>query len=299
MPRRALAAAIRWSGLAWLVRQALGRRVAILLYHDPDPASLSRQLGWLRRRYRPIELDRLVDALHSGDWSSIPRRGLVVTIDDGHRGNLALAEVFREHGVRPTLFLATGIVASGRHFWFEDVDAKTAERLKGLGNDERLKALAELGIDPDREHDGAEPQALSRADVETMTATCQLGSHTRTHPILPKCPDGLAREEIAASKLEVEQLSGAPCRHFAYPNGAYSERELALVREAGYASARTVDIGWNGRRTDPLRLRILSVADGASNTVLAAELAGLKRLSRLWRREGRLDGSFSPDWLSA
>ena len=299
MPRRALAFLIRWSGAAWLVRNTVSRRrVAIVVYHDPQPEVLDRQLAWLSGRYELIELDRLVAALRSGAWQKLPPRSVVLTIDDGHAGNYALRDVLRAHGARPTVFLCSRIVGTSRRFWFEHVDVDKVDALKALPHEERLARLA-AGWDfaPDREYPGSPRHALSRGEIDEMRDCCDFQSHTATHPILPLCPPERVRDELTASRREVEELTGKPCRHLAYPNGCYSERDVAAAREAGYESARTVDIGWNHPGTDPYRLRILSVADTASPTVLAAELAGLKWLSRLVRREGGLDGRFRPRWL--
>ena len=85
----------------------------------------------------------------------------------------------------------------------------------------------------------------------------------------------------SGSLTEIEGLTGSPCRHLSYPNGDYTDRETRLVQDAGYASARTTEIGWNGRDAVPLRLRIISLADFASVDVLAAHLAGLLAVRRL------------------
>jgi peptidoglycan/xylan/chitin deacetylase (PgdA/CDA1 family) len=292
--RKLVAGAIRWSGMAALVRHTWGRRrVAILMYHDPSPELLERHLAWLAPRYGLTTLSTVVDALRSGDWSRVPPRPLVLTIDDGHAGNLRLLEVLRRHEAAPAIFLCSRIVATRRRFWFLGVDAPTAGRLKHLPNRERLAVLErETGFRQADEDDSADPEALSAADLERLGAVCEFGAHTRFHPILPRCTDAEAEAEIAGSKADLEELLGSAVRHFAYPNGLYGERELDLVRRAGFDSARTTDVGWVGRRTDPHRLPILSVPEDASLTDLAAELAGLKRLVRLLSGEGTLRGHF-------
>ncbi len=130
---------------------------------------------------------------------------------------------------------------------------------------------------------------MSVEQARRLDASIELGSHSRTHPSLPCCDRDRAAEEIAGSRLELERLLGRPCRDFAYPRGAYGEREVELVRTAGYRSARTVDIGWIGPGVDRFRLPLLSI-DPTSNSRLAAELGGFKWLSRIVNREGRLDG---------
>jgi peptidoglycan/xylan/chitin deacetylase (PgdA/CDA1 family) len=297
-PSRALGWVMRWSGFAWLVRRIHARRrVSIVLYHDPESAVLARHLDYLGGRYTLIGLDEVVDALRSGGWDSLPPRPLVITIDDGHAGNLELADAFERHSVRPTIFVCSQIVGTERHFWFLEVEPEEAEELKTLDNPERLAELERrVGFQQEREYEPAQRQALSAAELGAMRGSCDFQSHGRFHPVLPRCSTELAREEISASRAEVTALVENPCRHFAYPLGAYMSRDVELVGEAGYESARTVDIGWNGADADPFRLKILSVADGLSETMLAAELSGLKWLVRLLRREGRLNGTFRPRW---
>lgn len=248
---RTLAALIRFSGMAWVVRNTIARdRVSIVLYHDPSPEALGSQLRWMLRRYSLISLARLVDAIRSGDWSGVPPKSLVITFDDGRPGNELLLELFRSHGVKPTVFLCTALLGARAGSGFE---------------------------------------VLSAAELERMTEVFDFQSHTRSHPVLPACPDDEAWREIAESKQEVEALSGSSCSHFAYPGGAYSAREVEFVERAGYLSARTIDNGWNHRGSDPFRLKILS-QDSPTTTVLAAELSGLRWLSRLLNRKGGLSG---------
>ena len=273
------------------------RRVSIVLYHDPEPAVIARHLEFLAGRYTPITLGELVAARRSGDWRSLPRFPVVVAIDDGHRGNRGLSAAFERHAVRPTVFLCSQIAGTTRHYWFLDVDPGRAEQLKALDNDERLAELArDPGFAPEREFSGEARQALSSGEISEMESACDFESHGRFHPVLTRCSAAVAEDEIAVSRDEIAALTDRPCRHFAYPLGAYTSREAGLAEKAGYESARTVDIGWNGPRTDPYRLKILSVADDLSETMLAAELTGLKWLLRVLRREGRLDGTFRPRW---
>lgn len=228
---------VRFGGLAWLVQNTVARRrVSIVLYHDPDPAALDAQLAYLAERYSAIPLDRLVSAIRSGDWSSLPHRSVVVTLDDGHARNLRLLSSFRRHGVKPTLYLWTDAV----------------------------------------ETDGW----LSRDEVVAMSDVCDIGSHTRSHPALPAVPAAQAERELVDSKREVEALTARACAHFAYPGGAHSDAVADLARAAGYDSARTVDIGWNREGSDPYRLKVLSI-DPETPTRLAADLAGMSRLTRL------------------
>ena len=124
-----------------------------------------------------------------------------------------------------------------------------------------------------------------------MAPWVDFGSHTRTHPILTQCSDEEALLEIEGSRSDLEQMIGRPCPHFCAPNGDWGERELALIRKAGYETARTTDVGWVGPDADLYRLKVAAVSDDASIDKLAAQLAGLPRYAKNLAR-GHLGGEW-------
>lgn len=269
-----LARGVVRAGLPRMVRTTISRRRAsILLYHDPAPELLDAHLTYLTANYSPVSLDTLVDALRSRRFRDLPARAVAVTIDDGHRRNHDLLEVFRLHRVVPTIYLCSQIVDTNRHYWF--LDTPDPEPLKTLPNADRLAALARSGFDQTAASSADERQALTRAEIHAMRDHVDFGGHTRFHPILPMCTDAESAEEIGLCRSEVAAIVERPCRHFAYPNGDHSPRDRALVQRAGYASGRTTATGWVGPDTDPYRLPILGVPDDASVVRLAADLTGI------------------------
>jgi glycosyltransferase involved in cell wall biosynthesis/peptidoglycan/xylan/chitin deacetylase (PgdA/CDA1 family) len=249
-------------------RSAARRRAGVLVYHDPTRSALEAQLDALSRRHVFVSYDLLVEALVSDDWSEIPPGALAVTLDDGHRGNARLADVFEAYDVVPTIFLCSQVVGTDRPFWWtaEGIDR---EALKRLPNDERLRHLAALAAT------NGERQALSVVELRALAGRATFGAHTRVHPILSMCSDEVAEHEIAGSKAEVKELTGQPCRHFSFPNGDYGPRELDLVRRAGYLSARTIEPGWVEPATDPYRLRIVPMPDTASASRAVSQVAAV------------------------
>jgi peptidoglycan/xylan/chitin deacetylase (PgdA/CDA1 family) len=279
--RESIAHLLRWSGAPWLLRRAHRRNAAsILFYHDPKPAVLDAHLAYLRDRYSFTTLDAIVDAMERRDASALPDHAVALTFDDGHRGNHALLPVFRRHGVVPTIYLCSQIVGTGRRFWFQ-IPGMDADLYKPLPAAERLAALArDHGFDLLREYPAAERQALSDREIEEMAPHVDFQVHTRFHPVLPHCTDEEAWEEIAVAKRELEERLGRPCRHFSYPNGDYVARDAELVRRAGFASARTTELGWTRLDTDPFRLPCFGITDDASVAVLAAQLSGIPSFVR-------------------
>ena len=52
-------------GMPMLIREWVCRyRVAILLYHDPQPAIFAKHIAYLSRHYTIVSLDTLVAAIH-------------------------------------------------------------------------------------------------------------------------------------------------------------------------------------------------------------------------------------------
>ncbi|MBP2299113.1 polysaccharide deacetylase family protein [Azospirillum picis] len=274
--KEAIAGLVRWTGFAAMQRYLKARRgVTIVVYHDPSPETLREHLRWYAKHYSFVTLDAVAEALESGRWDSLPPYPLVVTFDDGHRNNTALAPLFREFDLRPTIYLCSQVVGTDRPYWWktEAADRIGVESLKRVSDPERRRLLAEAGNDPDR--DGADRQAMTWDEVARMADVADYGAHTRTHPILLQCDDHRCTEEIALCRTELEEALGRSCGHFAFPNGDFGEREVEEIRRAGYRTARTIDPGWNGPGSDPLLLKAFPVSDDVSVEWLSVQLTGI------------------------
>lgn len=282
--RRLAFRVLRLTFLPALLRETLQRRrVTIVLYHDPDPRAFERHLLVLRRHYSIIELRAFVEAVTSGTAARLPRKSLVVTLDDGHRGNRTLLPVIERMGVPVAIFLCASIVGSNRVFWFKHVEDPGP--LKRISDPERLERLRLAGV-PEY---GKDREALSDEEIKEMTGKrVDFQSHGNSHPILPRCEDATARREIFESKDELASRYGLDIYAFSYPNGDYSERELRLVREAGYLCGLTIEPGSNTASTDPYRLKRISIDDPDGIDALLVKSSGLgEPIRALASRAGR------------
>jgi peptidoglycan/xylan/chitin deacetylase (PgdA/CDA1 family) len=196
-------------------------RPLVLCYHavvEGEPQrlavrreSLESQLRWLLRRgYRPV---RATDA-------AVGRgRLLHVTFDDAYRSVGGVLPILAELGVRATIFACTSYVTDGRPF-----------------------DVPEL-----REDAAADPAAFATMDWDALRAAAssgvEIGSHTVSHPHLPRLSDAELDRELRESKTELEDELGAPCRHLAYPYGEENDRVRAATRRAGYEAAFAVAPG--------------------------------------------------------
>ena len=272
------------SGIHILIREWICRnRVAILMYHDAKAAVFAKHIAYLSRHYTIISLDTLVSAIYQKDFSQIPAKSVVITIDDGHVGNIALLPLFKQYRMRPTLFVCTQIINTHRHFWFKiDRQSKTErEKLKQLPNAERLAHLKHTA-DFEPENVYPDRQALNIKEMKEMIADVDFQPHTQFHPILPHCTETECRQEIIGSKTDLEGLLKIECSHFSYPNGDYTEREIEIVKASGFRSARTTDIGWNTLKTEPYRLKTIPIADDAGLTLFRAQLTTIPQRLNQW-----------------
>ncbi|HWH93349.1 MAG TPA: polysaccharide deacetylase family protein [Baekduia sp.] len=273
-----------------LARELLQRRrVTILLYHRPSPETLREHLRVLGKTYNLVSLPAVATALEQDAVRCLPPKPLVITFDDGHRSNAALIGVFRELPAPPTVFLCSGLVDTALPFWFDVV--ADPEALKRLADVERLRVL-DGHVRP---RPGAERAALAREEIEALKPYVHFQSHTVSHPILPRCGDAKARRELTDSRAQLEQRYGLHVDALAYPNGDYSQRELRLARAAGYRCAVTVDFGFNGPATDPLRLRRIAIDDDEDGAgVVALKACGvwgaLRAVRSALTRRGRARG---------
>lgn len=297
--------------------------------HDPLPLSITnrsyrRMVGWLNRHASLVGLDDGLRLLETGQRTT----HYVLTFDDGYRDNLALLST--PGGVPPAiLYLATGHIG-GEVIWVYRLSAAFERRrnhaldlsAQGIGcwpldtpaevehcllelNDalkrhpapelERLVDEIARQLDPEppttdeREMlDWSEVLAIARAGVE-------IGSQTVHHAILSRVDASMARDELVHSHAQITAHVGTPPRHFAYPNGGaedFGERDVDLVRKAGYATATTTTEGVNRPGGDPYRLlrhnvheqRFLSPFGTLSRALFFSETSGVLDWLRNRRR---------------
>lgn len=133
------------------------------------------------------------------------RKPVVLTFDDGYEDNFEmLLPLLHKYKARAVIY-ALGEHGLRNNAW----DMAKGEPPATLMSDQQLRACHESGL-------------------------VEIGSHGMTHRRLPDLTDDQSRQEITAAKTQIESAIGAPVLSFAYPYGAYGDREVSFVREAGY-----------------------------------------------------------------
>lgn len=87
----------------------------------------------------------------------------------------------------------------------------------------------------------AQDKRLPQDDVRALAQDFEIGAHTLTHPYLPDIDAPTAKEEIVGSKRILEEWIDKPVTSFCYPKGGYLPAHQQMVRDAGFARARTTE----------------------------------------------------------
>jgi peptidoglycan/xylan/chitin deacetylase (PgdA/CDA1 family) len=117
------------------IKNAVGykaRAVVILMYHRVvDVSSTAHQIATspdhfhqhmehLQSNYHPM---RLTDVAAALDENSLPRRGVVVTFDDGYIDNYTFAfPILEKFQVPATIFVTSGYIGRNREYWWDELE---------------------------------------------------------------------------------------------------------------------------------------------------------------------------------
>ena len=263
----------------------------IVSYHDPSPEVLRTHLEWYNSRFSFITMDELIDSINSK--KCLPKKAIVLTFDDGHKGNYDLIPLFKEFKVKPTIYVCSGLVNTTRKFWFKMVDnpqpykkMKHEDRIELLKNQHSFSILKEYGNE--------NRDVLTKKELLELSEVADIGCHTRFHPILTTMKENHVDDEIFGAKKELELLLNSKVNHFAYPNGDFSSFEKEKVKKNGFRSARTINCNVISNSTNAFDLPVIGVDDNDSTNMLAIQISRLpKRLSSLIKRKV-FSGDYSP-----
>jgi len=246
--------------------------VPILMYHEISPAGASGsrlavspeafagQLAYLHDAgFQTVTAGRLAEVL-AGAPGGLPDRAVVLTFDDGfedfHRCALPLLD---RYGYTATVFVTTG--------WVQDAGRDAAGRCPG-----RMLSWSQV--------------------AEAAGAGMEVGAHSWGHPQLDQLPGAALREELYASKAQLEDRLGRPVPGLAYPFGYSSARVRRVARGAGHHYACAVSNTLLTPGADLLALPRLTVRRSTTPQVFEQISRG-SNVSRLYRRDRALTKGYA------
>jgi peptidoglycan-N-acetylglucosamine deacetylase len=83
---------------------------------------------------------------------------------------------------------------------------------------------------------------LADGEIRQISQSFEIGAHTLRHRSLTSLPGNAVGPEVEGSKAWVEDVTGIPCRMFAFPWGKFTRRHVSAVRSAGFAGCRTTEL---------------------------------------------------------
>jgi len=261
----------------------------------PDPlrpeettlADFERILAAMLRRFHVLSLDEGITRLRAGN---LPPCSACITFDDGYAEWLPnVVPILERYGVPATFFVTVGQL-DGNPLWNERILNAIHKApqdtpplawaglpelsFSGMANRQQTVRVLDAYLkyqEPDRRiallaalesHTGTISKGLPTLSVKALKEIhargFSIGAHTVHHPILSRCSEETALDEIVGAKKKLEELIQAEITAFAYPNGRFGRdfdrQHVAMVEQAGYRCAMTTDPGVATAKTCLMRL---------------------------------------------
>ena len=228
---------------------------------------LERQLDWIGRRYRFVDLNELGARLERGDSRPIA----AVTFDDGYRDFYTHAlPLLQRKGIPAAVFVVTDHVGTRRVQAHDRLYLLLARR-RGRPLPKSWKGIPLPDLSPIDPYQAMRTllEAWPLAAVEQLAsflaaedpipdelwdsgysvtwemldrirrAGVIVGSHTKSHTLMTNESAARVREEAAGSRAQLEARLGTSIQHFAYPSGIFNTAAVNAVASAGYRFAYT------------------------------------------------------------
>ena len=231
---------------AWWKPAVDWKRPRVLMYHmvrehidgakfnklRVKPAEFDQQVAWMKAQgFHFVTMQELQD-----NWGQHPEKTVAITFDDGYLDNLENAyPILEKYQAKATIYV---VVDRHDRDWstYKKAHHNSGELAREPKlNDEQVQFLAQSGV-------------------------VEIGSHTLTHANLDKLDDAACLAELVDSKQQLEQLTGTAVNSFAYPFGIYSQRDVALAKQAGYYNAVTTKEGIDDLNPDFMQLQRIKIS---------------------------------------
>jgi peptidoglycan/xylan/chitin deacetylase (PgdA/CDA1 family) len=291
-----------------------GGLVTVINYHRISRRAFRKHLVYLRNNYQVLSPEGFLDWL--GGRINVETPSILLTLDDGYvRFYQDIYPELKETETAALLFVPTGFVDGGQHFWEDelrialqkskklcvelngrrfslhrrlyraDFEEEILCHLRTLDRADRDRAKEDLFSKLDAmvtEEDLTGYQFLGWAEIQEMaeSGVVSIGSHTVNHPNLSLVQPDVLRFELLESKRKLEEMTGQPVTTLAYPYGdpgSFNELVMQEARAAGYVCAfTTVQGSVGGPDVERFRLKRIMLFDYQESGAVAMKLsAGL------------------------
>lgn len=217
-----------------------------LCFHAPSKDFFESCVEWLSKNgFHFISVNELEEIIN--EQKPFPKGAVVITIDDGWQSNLDnIVPIADKYKVPVEIFVSTEVVEKGSGYWWSYIVAarkmglskEPVEFFKTIDNEDRVRILEETKTKIQLKR---EALTVEQVNEISKSGYIGIGSHSVSHPILPRCSNESSKHEILSSKERLEEWTGKQVKHFAYPNGDFSNREISFLKRYGYTLAFTTE----------------------------------------------------------
>ena len=181
--------------------------------------------------------------------------------------------------------------ASENETWQKDV-MRLLEDIKKTGNGDRRNVVALIADKFRRDPSSAAYDISSEKNIFTPLTEDQLrelsghplitiGAHTHDHELLDRAPLFEAQQSITKSRTLLEQMTGKPIVHFAYPNGNYNDDLMHMVEGIGFKSALSFKAGLHRPSDNKYAIKRIGIGSDISIDLFRVFTVGMFDLK--WR----------------
>lgn len=211
----------------------VGNCLPVLTYHSLDdsgsvistaPSLFKKQMGYLfEQGFRTLSLSEVVHLLR--ERKPFPKPAFVITFDDGYQNVYKEAfPVLQAYSFKATIFLITDYCGKNNNWPGHELPA---------------------GVQP----------LLSWPDIKEMYQHgIEFGAHTLSHPDLTKISVKEAEQEIAESKVAIQDRLGQEVSMFAYPYG-WNNPSIQDIVKHHFQGACSTKLGTLSPKCDPFLLK--------------------------------------------
>lgn len=242
-------------------RPFTGTSIPIIALHGVEPFAAGRWeisnanfdylCGTLKAMgYQTITLADLRNYFAFG--KALPEKPVILTSDDGYQSIYTNAlPILRKYGYKMTVFLIDGYIGN----------SEADRRMNDFDKNEKAVARRPMLIWP-------EVMALANYGIE-------FGSHGMTHSYMNQLSLEEAKNEMAASKADIEAHIKRPCIFLSWPHDGVNSELISLLSQTGYGGA----IRYSGGVLNVNSVNLYNLPRVAiTNDIHSDEYGGLLRL---------------------
>ncbi|MFK8076096.1 MAG: polysaccharide deacetylase family protein [Granulosicoccus sp.] len=258
----------------------LPRNLRIIMYHgvgcsDFPEESFELQMRFISKHFESYWVSEAVSLLNGDPNYSAKKPPIILTFDDGLLNNATTAApILDKYGLKATFFVCSDLIDGKSMLWNHELRCRLqllpSDKVYEISNgrcpdnsEESVKTFSELvkrwpGDEvsdlmfllrkdcPQPNYDEKMLQdylIMSVEDICRLPECVEIGSHTKSHPILDTLDEEEIENQVVNSKKDLSRMLGKNVGVFCYPNGMSNSFCNQLVAD-NYAVAVTTDEGF-------------------------------------------------------